>query len=253
MRNRLVERTTAGLRLRMRRWRSVPYERDPSAYWEVRHTLQGANLGGVGCQGASQDANQRDYYAKWFEIGRVLAVAGPARAQSLLDAGCGTGWFAARAAELGWSVDAVDFSKRAVRTALELHGNVASWHIGNLDAFSPGHPCHVVMCIDVLFHVTNEEVWLRTVRNLASLVQGNGWLIIQEHLVDSSQGAEDASADGHVRFRLLETYLDALQGWRLVEHRCYPLPSEATWKDLLVFRRQDSQGLVFETPESARS
>jgi hypothetical protein len=44
-----------------------------------------------------------------------------------------------------------------------------------------------VYCIDVLFHVTEDELWERSVRNLASLVKAGGRIALVDHQGDADR------------------------------------------------------------------
>jgi 2-polyprenyl-3-methyl-5-hydroxy-6-metoxy-1,4-benzoquinol methylase len=225
-------RARIGSRLRRR------YYRDPQRYWERRHLRAGATLEGVGLMGLGADGNALDYQEKWQRIGGALERLHPSRNKVLLDAGCGIGWFSSRAAALGFRVEGVDFSVAAIDTARSGLGSDIRWHVSELHTFQPGSRYDVVMCIDVLFHVVDDQLWEATVRRLASLVSDGGHLLIQEQLGDRDEGVMDPSRT-HVRRRTLDDYLGALDGWRLVERDTYVLPAQGTWKDLLLF---DSAG-----------
>ena len=165
-----------------------------------------------------------------------------AGARTLLDAGTGNGYFARRAAALGYTVDAVDFSDVAISEGRAGDSSVRQWYVGALADFTAGEPYDVVICIDVLFHVVDDELWRRSIRNLARLTAPAGTLLIQESLVLAPIRSDDATGlrgSQHTRWRTLDGYLVQLQGWRLVEHIRYTLPSENVEKDLLVLHRSD--------------
>jgi hypothetical protein len=92
------------------------------------------------------------------------------------------------------------------------------------------------MSIDVLFHIVDDDLWQRSVRNLASLVRPEGHLVIQEHL-DPSGVPAPSDGTAHVRWRDEPDYLRVLSQWSLVSRDHYDLPDSDSWKDLLVFRR----------------
>lgn len=226
------------LRARARRVRPA-YYREAQQYWERRHRAHGTSLRGVGSIGLAEDANKRDYDAKWAHLGPVLDQLRTTGATTLLDAGCGIGHFSRLAHGLGYDVTGVDFSPRAV----EIARDVASppglrFRVGKLAELPSAPASDVVMCVDVLFHIIDDREWATTVTALAEAVGGTGSLVIQEHLVAQR---EPVSPDGrrHTRWRTLADYRDVLAGWRLVEHLPYELPevpAEQT-KDVLVWTR----------------
>lgn len=212
------------------------YYRDPRSYWERRHRRAGTTLDGVGLLGLGAEGNARDYDEKWSHVAAALARLGPGEERSLLDAGCGIGWFSVRAADLGFRVDGVDFSPAAIETARSSVDSEIGWHVSDLHAFRPGRRYDIVMCIDVLFHVVDDDAWSSTIRNLASLVERGGRLLIQEQLGDRGAAPIDPSRT-HVRQRTQRDYLDALKGWRLLKRDTYTLPAQGTRKDLMLFAR----------------
>jgi 2-polyprenyl-3-methyl-5-hydroxy-6-metoxy-1,4-benzoquinol methylase len=182
--------------------------------------------------GLDQLANYEDYEAKWQEVGIVLDRELRNGAARALDAGCGTGWFTRRVASLGFTqVEAVDFSANAAEIA---KGNAptVTVRVAALDEISGIGPYDVVLCVDVLFHVVDDDRWARTIANLASLTAPEGVLVIQDSLNESGESEPAA----HVRFRSLAMYLRRLGAWKLENHRSYVLPNERIRKDLMVFR-----------------
>jgi 2-polyprenyl-3-methyl-5-hydroxy-6-metoxy-1,4-benzoquinol methylase len=213
------------------------YYADPQEYWSRRHRRHGTGLEGVGTVTLGEELNTQEYERKWRHVGVVLEGLRTAGARSLLDAGCGNGYFTERALQLGFEIHAVDFSADAVRLARSQAGREGvQWSVGPLDTFAPGRQFDVVMTIDVLFHVVDDELWRSSVVNLASLVSDNGTLVVQEHLVEqSAEGRADGTT--HTRWRDLTDYRRALDGWDLISHDHYDLPESASWKDLVAFRR----------------
>ena len=159
----------------------------------------------------------------------------------MLDAGCGNGWFSARAADMGFEVEGVDFSAEAIDTARRTIGSKVQWHQSELTEFRPGRRYAIVMCIDVLFHVVDDELWEESVRNLASLSAVGGHLLIQEQLTEQRIPIGDHSRT-HVRWRVKQDYLDVLPAWRLAEHHKYALPAQGVEKDILLFERSAENG-----------
>lgn len=210
------------------------YYRDPQSYWNTRHREHRDSLLGPGCIQLDEAANQDDYAAKWDRVRVVLEGELRRGAMRLLDAGCGPGWFTSRAATLGFAeVDGADFSSEAAEIA-QRNAPASRFQVAALDAITSAEPYGVVMCIDVLFHVVDDAIWTRSVRNLAALTSTDGALVIQESLNET--GAPPPAQ--HVHFRSLAAYREALPEWHLEGHETYMLPKEAERKDLMVFRRR---------------
>lgn len=225
---------TSGLRPLVRRLLDGRrYVRSPVRYWDARHVRHGAGLEGVGCVCLSEDANHGDYEAKWARLRAVLQDLPPE--SQVLDAGCGNGFLTQRMRDLGLAVEGVDFSQAAVASARTRLGDDVNLHISPLDDFRPGRHYDAVLSIDVLFHIVDDDLWRRTVENLARLADRE--LIIQDHLVDEVELAGSTDAAVHCRWRTLQMYREALPQWDLVAHEVYHLPFEKVTKDLLRFRR----------------
>lgn len=230
----MIPRIFSSIRARLQPGYRSPYYREPRRYWERRHRHAGESLEGVGLQGLGPTGNAEDYEEKWRQIRHILKDLAADKSASLLDAGCGIGWFSSRAADMGFNVEGVDFSAEAIRTARQNVGPAVQWHVSELADFQSGRSYEIVMCIDVLFHIVDDRVWDESVRNLGALA--SDYLLIQEELTDQRKPLADFSRT-HLRRRVKQDYLDALQGFELAAHHQYLLPAQETSKDILVFRR----------------
>lgn len=213
------------------------YRRSPSTYWDLRHQRLGESLDGVGQIGLGHDANEQDYEEKWRHISDALDAAGVSAGQRVLDAGCGIGWVSERLVGRGLDLTAVDFSPEATRLAAKRLGSDVSVHAQSLHEPVPGQPFDAVVCIDVLFHIVDDDLWAATVANLAAMVTPAGTLVIQENLADPTHTAGSAE---HVRWRSLDRYRAGLPEWNVVQIDSYELPAAGTTKDLLVWQRRSA-------------
>jgi SAM-dependent methyltransferase len=222
----------------LRRVRSAgPYYRDPERYWNNRHREFGGDvLRGVGAIGVTEEGNADDYATKWQMLQARLAARRQDGARTLLDAGTGTGYFATRAVDLGYTVDAFDFSKVVIDRNRASTDNIRSWHVSPVASFCSDESYDVVMCIDVLFHIVSDGEWRSSVRNLANLTAPSGALIIQDMLVAVS-AAEDLTGRTHTRWRTLDVYKDTLDGWEVAGHDRYRVSGENADKDLMTYVR----------------
>lgn len=152
-------------------------------YWDSRHQDLDALLSG-GDVTYDHAANEA-FYA--IRLGRLLdiiePVSPPQARRRLLDAGCGKGWFSHALARCGYRVDGIDSSPHAIAEAAEQAIPGETFAVSTLHEWSPPHLYDVVVSVDVLFHLTDDEVWARSVRNLASLTRTTGLLVVadQEH------------------------------------------------------------------------
>jgi 2-polyprenyl-3-methyl-5-hydroxy-6-metoxy-1,4-benzoquinol methylase len=227
----------AGTRMRrlVDRWqhRSGTYYRDPRSYWDARHREHGDGLRGVGCVLLDEAGNSRDYDTKWAHVCGVLERELERGARRILDAGCGVGWFTEQLSMIGFTdVKAFDFSAAAAAQAREKAPS-ARVSVSALEDFRSDRRYDVVMCIDVLFHVVDDERWSHAVSNLASLVAPGGALLVQDSI--AATGEEQPAP--HVRIRPVERYRSLLEGWTLESLDAYDLTAEAVGKHLMLFRR----------------
>ncbi len=80
----------------------------------------------------------------------ILNRLEPAGSGSLLDVGCGCGFFLKAAAKRGWRVTGIDPSEQSVRFARDLLGDAV--HEKTLNAFAVQEPYDVITLINVLDH-----------------------------------------------------------------------------------------------------
>lgn len=237
--SRAGERSTRRLRGRFRDYHPIPaYAENSQAYWDNRHGKAGASLEGVGCAGLGAEGNQADYEEKWQRLEELLSASGIQGGDRIVDAGCGIGYFCRRMASSGLRVDGVDFSHEALRIAREASPKEVTYHSSSLDGFSLDFQARAVVCVDVLFHVVDDDLWSASVRNLARHVSDDGVLVIQEELTSSDGSSERGDrCPSHVRRRTLADYERVLTDWTLTSHVRYRLPKQGSDKDLICFTR----------------
>lgn len=97
-----------------------------------------------------------------------LDTAGPGGGRALLDVGCGTGAFLARARDRGFRPTGLDFDPGNIRIARERHG-LTDIHALSIEEFAQraaGARYDVVTLFEVVEHVEDPRALLRTVRAL---------------------------------------------------------------------------------------
>lgn len=208
-----------------------------SQYWERRHTAAVGELRSTGHTHLTEEQNRMDYEAKRVAIEAKLGEwVGDVAGRSLLDAGCGTGLFSKSFAQMGFAVTGVDFSPTAVEAARLC--SPGRFQVADLSRMSLGQRFDVVVSIDVLFHVVDDRIWRRTLERMMGHVADDGCFIVQEHLVDATPPG-GGPGNSHVQFRTIESYNHALAdiGAHVHDRHRYELPSERSWKDLLLISR----------------
>jgi 2-polyprenyl-3-methyl-5-hydroxy-6-metoxy-1,4-benzoquinol methylase len=153
-------------------------------YWNQRHRAK-AELASGGDISMDEPSNELFYAVR---LGRLLQIIGdeadvraPLR---MLDAGCGKGYFSRAMATFGHRVDGIDVSEHAVATCRSHAVGGDSYEVSPLADWKPAYLYDVVFSVDVLFHVTDDDAWTASVRNLASLVRWGGLLVLADHLRD---------------------------------------------------------------------
>jgi len=124
-------------------------------------------------------------------LGTSLSLEAPMR---LLDAGCGTGRFTRALARCGHNVEGIDSSPSAIEECRTKAVGPDRYSVSELVHWTSPHLYDGVFAMDALFHLREDEVWRRSVTNLASLVRLRGLLALAaddapaEHLDGAYQG-----------------------------------------------------------------
>jgi SAM-dependent methyltransferase len=152
---------------------------DNAAYWETRHQQEGDLRSGGHV--SYDEATNRMFYLR--RLSMLLELIGqhcdPVAPLFVLDAGCGKGWFSRELAAVGHQVDGIDASDTALAHCRALGGG-PHFHRSTLSSWRSPWLYDVAVCVDVLFHVLDDDEWERSVRNLASLVRLGGRLIVAD-------------------------------------------------------------------------
>lgn len=213
---------------------------DPADYWEYRHRTWRGHPGAIGLPEFSREENELQYQVKVERVRDAILelFPDPKLRGRALDAGCGTGRFSKLLADLGLEVYGVDFSETAIEEARK-HVPTGRFQKGEIGALDLGRRFGLVICIDVLYHVVDDSLWMRALANLRNQLEPGGVLIIQEHFVDEA----DSGPSDHGNHRTLRDYELALREVGLQTDRVirYSLPVGHGWKDLVVttIRMQD--------------
>jgi SAM-dependent methyltransferase len=160
---------------------------DPKAYWSDRLDRT-YTLGGVGWLGLGEVFNRWMYRVRRRNFVRTarhaIGTAGRAR---VLDVGSGTGFYIERWHEVGAAeVSGADLTDVAVGrlrerfagdtfTQFDLTGTPP-------DGLVPGH-YDAASAIDVLYHIVDDDGYVRAIENLHSLLRPGGMLLLTENLV----------------------------------------------------------------------
>lgn len=184
---------------------------EPREFWERRLAEQ-PDLRGTGETGLSLAYNAACYALRRQVLDRALAdEALDPRGRSVLDVGCGTGFFTAYYLGRGARVTGMDIAPTSIRLLSQRHPD-ARFVLGDVSETPVEGRYDIVNAFDVLYHVTDDARWRRAVGNLAEAVAPGGALLVTDTFVALPGGAT------HNRMRPIEDYAAVLRpmgfSWR---------------------------------------
>lgn len=174
-----------------------------------------------GWLGAPGGLNERAYACKVQALRRAIAALGLGREGpwSVLDAGCGQGYFARfyRQTYPAATYVGVDIAERAVDHLRKTLPDV-EFHAADLCTWRDpgGRTFDLVQSIEVLHLILEDEVVLRALANLASQLAPGGALLVTAAMPEQSRHVSD-----YLRFRSRDFWHDAIArlGLRVVADR----------------------------------
>jgi 2-polyprenyl-3-methyl-5-hydroxy-6-metoxy-1,4-benzoquinol methylase len=180
---------------------------DNESYWIKRHEDLQGSLASVGKIGTPEVENRQRYARKKRRVVDLLRKLDDVdlKGMTALDAGCGIGMISELLFALGATVSGVDASPIAAAEAGDraspppFDGN--NFKTGSLLDFRFPGVFDLVFCLDVLYHVVDDDNWRKAVLNLASHVAPGGYLVI----IDQVKEQQERPAD-HVCFRTKAMY-----------------------------------------------
>jgi SAM-dependent methyltransferase len=183
------------------------------AFWNARYRR--FTLDESGWAGAGDALNARIYACKAAALRASLSAAGWLSADSctVLDAGCGQGYFASlyRHHYPAWRYVGVDLSAAAV-AHLRSHQPAAEFHDGDLSTWrDPGSRLFdVVQAIDVLHLILDDDVVEGAMANLAGHLRAGGTLLMTAALPERTVQPGD-----YLRYRSCAFWKDLWSRLRL--------------------------------------
>ncbi len=183
----------------------------PREFWEQRLAGQ-FDLRGTGEAGLSLAYNRACYRLRRQVLSRALRdQAFDPQGRTVLDVGCGTGFFTAYYLERGARVTGIDIAPTSVATLSERH-HEARFILADVGEQPVEGRYDLVNVFDVLYHITDDARWEKAVSHLAAAVDGGGLLLVSDTFSDLGGLAS------HNRMRPLERYRARLNaaGLRLV-------------------------------------
>lgn len=172
---------------------------DPREFWD-RRLSEHFDLRGTGETGLPLAYNEACYALRRSVLEGVLAGS-DLRGRSVLDVGCGSGFFTRFYLERGARVTGLDIAPTAVERLGARHPE-ARFVLGDVSEKPVAESYDVVNAFDVLYHITDDAKWETAVRHLAAAVKPGGRLLLTDTFADRS-GASHNKARSLARYRAL--------------------------------------------------
>jgi SAM-dependent methyltransferase len=152
---------------------------DPKSFWEERLS-EHFDLRGTGETGLPLAYNRACYALRRRVLDRALREAGcDPRDRTVLDVGCGTGFFTAYYLQRGARLLGLDIAPVSIERLRARHPQ-ARFLLADVSETEIGERFDIVNAFDVLYHVTDDARWERAVRALASAVAPGGLLLMTD-------------------------------------------------------------------------
>jgi SAM-dependent methyltransferase len=176
------------------------------SFWETRY--QRFSLSESGWLGAGEEHNELIYRCKAAVVRRALDEASfdRSRAFSVLDAGCGQGFFASfyarefpasRYVGVDLCTPAVDHLRAVAAGAQEFAtGDLCSWRD------PAGRQFDIVQCVEVLHLIVDDRMIEEALTNFARHVERRGRVLVTAALPDADRSIHD-----YLKFRSRQTFL----------------------------------------------
>jgi 2-polyprenyl-3-methyl-5-hydroxy-6-metoxy-1,4-benzoquinol methylase len=188
---------------------------EPREFWQQRLS-EHFDLRGTGESGLSLAFNRACYALRQEVLERALREADAGlEGRTVLDVGCGTGFFTAYYLGRGARVTGLDIAPVAVERLAARHPD-ARFLLADVSEAALAERFDVVNAFDVLYHITDDARWERAVRNLAAAVAPGGLLLVTDTF------AALGGLAAHNQSRPLARYQALLSGAGLVAGALYP-------------------------------
>lgn len=175
----------------------------PKEFWDQR-LREHFDVRGTGETGLSLAYNRACYALRRTVLDRTLAAERlDPRGRSVLDVGCGSGFFTAYYLERGARVTGIDIAPTSIERLRRRHAD-ATFLLGDVSETPIDSRYDLVNAFDVLYHIVDDARWETAVRHLARAVTPGGALLVTDTFSDLP-GAE------HNRMRALERYRAVLE------------------------------------------
>ena len=172
----------------------------PQEFWEQRLSEQ-FDLRGTGETTMSAAYNRACYALRGEVLGRALAASGlEPRGLSVLDVGCGTGFWTAWYLDRGATYTGLDITRTSVERLRQAYPQAAFLLSDVSDAELPA-TYDLVNAFDVLYHITDDANWEAAVSRLSRAVRPGGALLVTDVFAEPRGLAEHNKMRSFARYR----------------------------------------------------
>jgi SAM-dependent methyltransferase len=184
----------------------------PRDFWEQRLS-EHFDLRGTGETGLSLAYNRACYTLRGEVLERALHAEGfDPRGRTVLDVGCGSGFFTAFYLGRGATVTGVDIAPTSVERLQQRHPG-SRFILSDVSEVALDQRYDLVNAFDVLYHIVDDAQWERALLNLAGAVAPGGRLLLTD-VFPAVEGPQREAA--HNRRRPLARYQAVLEPRGLV-------------------------------------
>jgi len=176
-------------------------EFDYKEYWMERHKQNICPLKKSGIRSLSQETNRYFYYLVKDQYSRLLSECSISlENKSVLDAGAGTGEYISFFLIKKAKVTAIDISEDAVNhIKMEFpEVRVIVTSLEDIDRHFSSCQFDIIHCFDVLYHIMDDEVWEKAIRNFAKI--SKKYIILHEKFADT----KPIISSSHIKWRSKE-------------------------------------------------
>ena len=185
----------------------APDSYQPRDFWNRRLSEQ-FDLRGTGETGLSLAYNRACYQLRREVLAHTLRAQGfDPSGRTVLDVGCGTGFFTRWYLERGAKVTGVDIAPTSIERLRELHPQ-ARFVLSDVSEVALDARYDLVNAFDVLYHIVDDARWERALVNLANATGPGGLLLVTDVFPAHERPASEAA---HNRMRPLARYEQVLR------------------------------------------
>ena len=181
-------------------------------FWDNRHnSLDELRSGGD--KGISKEDNYEFYIHR---LSTILTILNKyflyQKPLNILDAGCGKGFITRLLKKCGHNVNGIDSSENAIHYARTHDSD--TYTVSEISTYKPEKYYDVIICIDVLFHVLDQDDWQEIINKLCNST--NQFSII---IVTDRAPTEEITLSNYIVYRSITTYVNEFNkyGYRLSE------------------------------------